>query len=249
MHRSAARRPRQLLALLTGLVVALGVVVLPAGGAQAAVTPTLTVSLSRSSGVYWDTQGPDLTTDTFRVVGYLKDDQGRPMPGREIRLLQKKSHTESDFTLLTQKATTDAKGHYVFQRRVVATAAYATYFAGDGGVTYDEVYSDPARRITAMRDFNAGTRKVDGRLYFRGDVNPGWGGRRVVLQRKTCGTCSWRTVTSKAAGPGGGWSFRVTYPSKVGPVWRWQAVLAAAGDFEKSFSSVLTTERVYTRRG
>ncbi|GAA1909222.1 carboxypeptidase-like regulatory domain-containing protein [Nocardioides marmoribigeumensis] len=252
MNRTAARRPRRLLTLLLGVVLGLGVVVLPAGGAGAAVTPTLTLALSRSTGVFWDTQGPAIADDEFRVTGYLRDDQGRPMAGRTIRLLQKRTHTESDYRLLTQKATTDANGRYVFDRRVVATAAYATYFAGDTDDTdgtYGEVRSDVARRIRAMRDFNAGKRRVDGKLYFRGDVNPGWGGRRVVLQRQTCRTCAWRTVASRTAGRGGGWSFRVTYPAKVGPVWRWQAVLAAAGDFERSYSAQLTTQRVYTRKG
>jgi hypothetical protein len=39
----------------------------------------------------------------------------------------------------------------------------------------------------------------------------------------------------------------VSYPRKVGPVWRWQVVLAAAGDFDRSFSSQLTTSRAYGR--
>jgi hypothetical protein len=248
MPRTPARHKRLLLAPLLSLAVALGLTVLPAASAQAApVTPTLTVAISRSFGVFYDTAGPSIPGDTFTVSGYLKDDLGKPMPGQTIELLQKRTRTESDYSTLTQTATTDANGRYVFSRRVIGTAAYGTHFAGDGGVTYNEAYSNTARKLLAMRDFNAGKRKANGQLYFRGDINPGWGGRAVTLQRKTCGTCAWRTVATKAAGSSGGWSFRVTYPAKVGPVWRWQAVLAAAGDFEKSYSAQLTTQRVYTR--
>ena len=52
---------------------------------------------------------------------------------------------------------------------------------------------------------------------------------------------------SKKTGSNGAWQFRVYYPNAVGPVWSWQVVLAAAGDFEKSFSNQLTTRRVYGR--
>ena len=47
----------------------------------------------------------------------------------------------------------------------------------------------------------------------------------------------------------GGWSVRVYYPAKVGPVWTYQAVVKAEGNFERSFSATLTTRRVYTRGG
>ena len=247
MSRTSSRHKRLLLAPLLSLAVALGLAVLPTGSAQAAVTPTLTVSLSRAYGVFYDTAGPAIPEDTFTVSGYLKDDAGNPIEGATIRLLQRRTRTEQDYSVLTQTATTDANGRYVFARRVTATAAYGTYYAGDGGVQYSEAYSATARKILAMRDFNAGKRKANGTLYFRGNINPGWGGKKVALQRKTCSSCSWSTVATRTASSSGAWSFPVAYPKKVGPVWRYQAVVAASGDFEKSYSAQLTTRRVYTR--
>ena len=245
MHPRPRRRPPFLAPLIT-LAVALGVAVVPASVAQAEPTEatTITVQLSRTWGVFYDGIGPAIPEDTFTVSGDLtRDSDGAPLEGQTVELGRAKK-TASDFVTVAE-ATTDANGHFVFAQRVVSTADYATRYLGDA--TNQASVSDSTERLDGVRDFNAGKRKVDGRLYFRGTVRPSWNNRTVTLQKKACGTCAWRTVTSKRTGASGAWSFRVYYPRSVGPVWRWQAVLAAAGDFEKSYSAQLTTQRVYGR--
>jgi hypothetical protein len=253
------RRP--VTALLT-LAVAAGLAVVPASSAVAAPSDTsVSIELRRTTtstpapggrltGVYYDSTGPAIAEDTFAVTGRLTEDTGgEGLAGQTVVLVRsKKTETTSRIVAST---TTDAEGDYRFAaQRVVGSAAYLVAYEGDQGVTYNASDSmenaDPVV-VFGMRDLNATKRKVKGKLYFRGDVNPGWGGKKVTLQRKTCSTCSWRTVTSKAAGSRGAWSFRVGYPAKVGPVWRYQAVLAPSGDFEKSYSAQLTTRRVYSR--
>ncbi len=247
-------RQQRLLGPLLGLAVALGLAVLPASSAQAAPTePTsLTMALKRGGvslskaagtlyGVYWDGVGPAIAEDTVRVSGTLSS-SGAALAGRRVALYRQFS-TASTAVRVTSKLT-GADGTYAFTPRVLGTADYSVRFEGDE--TYLPVES-AAKRLPAMRDFNARKRRVSGRTYFRGVVHPHWGGHRVVLQRQRCGSCAWRTVAHKAAGARGRWSFRVSYPKRVGPVWHWQAVLAPAGKFTKSYSAELTTRRVYTR--
>ena len=247
-------RVRALRACLLALTVAGGLVVAPGASAQAepTETPTLTVRLTRGGdtlspgsagyyGVYFDQAGPAIPEDTHRVEGRLTS-TGVGLPDQSLSLLRRlktqKTFVEVDTT------TTDAEGRYVFRRQVKGGAVYQVTYAGDG-VTYLPTSSPVTSLLPAMRDFNATKRKVDGKLFFRGNINPGWNNRTIKLQKKACGTCAWRTVASKATGSTGAWSFRVSYPQRVGPVWRWQAVIAATGNFEKSYSAVLTTRRVY----
>lgn len=241
------RRRRLLLALLVSLAVPLGLAVLPATSASAAPTvdTDVNVRLSRTWGVFYDGIGPAIPEDTFTVSGRLVTASERtPLAGQTVELWRSKK-TEAESTKITE-ATTDANGQFAFSQRVVGTAQYGIKYPGDG-VTYKASESDLAKKVNGMRDFNAGTRKVKGKLYFRGTVKPSWNNRVVTLQKKACGTCPWKSVASKRTGSRGGWSFRVYYPSKVGPTWRWQVVLRAAGDFEKSYSAQLTTRRVYGR--
>ena len=246
---------------LLSLAVAAGLAVVPASHAFAAPSDTsVSIQLRRTAtstpaatgwlpGVFFDSSGPAIPEDTFAITGRLTEDTGdQGLAGQTVVLVRKKK-TET-LSRVVATTTTDDDGTYRFTaQRVVGSAAYRVDFDGDG-VTYNASSSmddvDPVV-VLAMRDLNATKKKVKGKLYFRGTANPGWGGKKVTLQRKTCSSCSWRTVTSKAAGSRGAWSFRVGYPAKVGPVWTYQAVLAASGDFEKSYSAQLTTRRVYAR--
>lgn len=239
MHRHLSR-------LAAAFVAAAGLVVLPASSASAEPVDTaITINLNRDLGVYFDGVGPSIAADTFAVGGRATETAGgTPLEGQTVTLFRKRP-SDADFVPFATTET-NADGRYRFDLRVGSTASYGARLDGDG-VTYNVSYSPTAKRIDAMRDFNAGKRKVNGKLYFRGDINPGWGGRKVVLQKKACGSCTWRTVTSKNAGARGGWSFRVGYPAKVGKVWSYQAVIAPEGNFVKSYSAVLTTRRVYAR--
>jgi hypothetical protein len=256
-------RPRVLLVPLLSLVVGLALVVLPAAGAQAEpATTQVTLNLSRlvhqsdgsttlrkaTYGVFWDGVGPAIDEDTFYARGRLTSGTAG-VADQQVTLFR--TLKTSDTPQLVDTATTAADGSYRFtnaqaverRQRVVGGGTYYVTFTGDGS-TYSDATSAPVP-LPSYRDFNARLRRGDGKIFFVGDINPGWGGRTVSLLKKSCGTCAWKVVASKAAGSAGGWSFRVAYPANVGPVWRWQAVLRAAGDFDKSYSAELRTNRVY----
>lgn len=242
MSRVPARRRRSLLAPLVSLAVALGLVVLPTAGAQAATATALTIELNRPYGVFWDGVGPSIPEDTVTVTGRLTA-AGEGLGDKTLTLMRRMKHGSELRPVLT--TTTDAQGYYSFGRKVEGTAFYRVDFAGEE-LMYDATSSE-VEKLPGMRDFNAVKRRVDGRLYFRGNLNPLWNNRTIYLTRKRCGSCAWRTVATKQTGPSGGWSFRVTYPDRVGPVWTWQAVIRAGGNFARSYSAMLTTQRVYGR--
>jgi hypothetical protein len=251
------RRKRLLLAPLVSLSVALGLAVLPAGGAQADPTEQSSISVDLTTanptdiGVFYDGVGPGIDEDTLRVSAQLLDSDQSPIVDAPV-VLERKIAGTAWATMRTKN--TDETGAVSFSQQVKGTARYRVTYAGDdtniGSSATTGAWSQDSTvpwTILAMRDFNATFRKSKGRLYFQGNINPGWGGRRIALQRKTCASCAFKTVAAKKTGAGGGWSFRAYYPAKVGPTWTYQAVIAAERPFIRSYSATLTTRRTYAR--
>ena len=228
------------------LAVAAGLAVAPATSAQADPTEptTLTLSMNRDFGVFYDTIGPNIPEDRVVLTGQLTSNEVA-LADQTVTLYRRMA-TGTEYKPVTSKQTL-ADGSYSFNQPVVGSAEYGVAYAGDG-VTYVESES-PLEQLPAMRDFNATQRKVKGKLFFRGDITPGWGNRRIDIVRKKCNTCRWSTFATRTTGPGGGWSVRVYYPAKVGPVWTYQAVVRAEGNFVRSYSATLSTRRVYARGG
>ncbi len=246
MLRTYARHKRALMTSLTTLAVAAGLAVAPASSAQADPTEqtSIVISINRDFGVFYDTIGPNIPEDRVIVSGTLTSG-GNGLADQQVTLYRRMK-TGSTYKPITSKQTA-SDGSFSFNQPVAGSALYGVAYEGDG-VTYLRTDSN-VQQLPAMRDFNARTRKNNGKLYFQGDINPGWGNRQIALVRKKCGSCGWQTFATKQTGPGGGWSFRVYYPAKVGPVWTWQAVVKAEGNFIRSYSATLTTRRVYARGG
>jgi hypothetical protein len=239
---------------VVSLAVALGLAVLPVTGAQAEApeTTSITVALKRqypgsttlrpaTYGVFYDTSGPFISEDTFRVVGRLTSDTtGEGIGGEVINLFRQLPSDDVFERVLSVR--TDADGRYDIPQRVVGSARYGTTYEGNGDAV-EGTSSATFPLLPAMRDFNARSRQVDGKVVLGGAIHPGWGGRTITLQRRTCSSCAWRSVAAKPAGSWGGWSFRVDRPSKAGVVWTWRAALAAGGNFDRSYSARLITRR------
>jgi hypothetical protein len=231
---------------LLALAVASGLAVVPATSAQAAPTEStsITIKINRQFGVFYDTIGPNIPEDRVIISGALAS--GEVFLPDQTVTLYRQMKTGSEFKPVTSKKTA-SDGTFSFNQPVVGSAAYGVAYDGDD-VTYQPSESN-IKQLPAMRDFNAIKRKANGKLYFQGNINPGWGNRTINLVRKKCGTCSWATVGTKQTGSGGGWAFRVYYPAKVGPRWTYQAVVKAEGNFVRSYSATLEVYRVYARGG
>jgi len=115
---------------------------------------------------------------------------------------------------------------------LAATArSVATYTVKyDGGVygvygDYQFQSSSVARTIKVSRNPGAKVVKSSGRLYFQGNVDPGWNGRYVTIQKKSYRSCSWRTYKRVVTNRYGGYQTRL-YAPRTG-YWYWRAYMPA----------------------
>lgn len=162
---------------------------------------------------------------------------GLPVAGQQV-VLQRRLAGASDWKDVAA-ATTDQNGNAMFSTPVKGNATYQATYAGDlllasatsGSVT-----------LAAMRDFNAHIVQRSGKLYLEGNINPGWGRRRVSWQARTCRTCHWRTLTTARTSRSGAWRFRGGWAKDGRRVW-FRAKLDRTNDFVTSTSSMMETSR------
>jgi hypothetical protein len=242
--------PRLLAPLLLGLAL-LGLPVLTAGSASADPTTgneTLATKIVILSAPSHATYARTMTiTGQFGVqdpttqeYGYLND---------ETVSLERKLVGQSDFTLLDD-AVTAGEGKVTFSTPATKNAQYRLTYSGntltsaDGTSSVDLAPStSTVRGIHVYRDLHDRGVKKSGRNYLLGNVDPGWGGRTIFLQRKTCAKCAWKGYTTQRTTSTGGWKFRVPAP-KHGK-WYWRAYVPATTDYLKSSSGVYFTWTQY----
>jgi hypothetical protein len=91
---------------------------------------------------------------------------------------------------------------------------------GSGDSTHTFTRKDFARYIKVGRHPHGKVVKSGGRLYFRGNVDPGYHYRYVTIQKKACSSCSWRTYKKVKTTGTGAYSGRVYAPSTGRWYWR-----------------------------
>lgn len=219
------------LALL--VLVALTSSVLVAAPAAAAETQ-LTIEGAPKRGIYHDEVGPRVD-DKARHTGTLTTSDGEPVPGALVTL-ERRSKGQDAWTDVADDET-NAEGVYRFVSPIVGNADYRVSYQ-EGAET---VLSGEAA-LRAMRDFNAVLVEKRRVAVLKGNINPGWDGKVVRWQRKTCRACSWKTVDQARAGDNGAWRFAGGYPPK-NQTWRYRAAIDGTTDFVKSYSAQLITTR------
>lgn len=106
---------------------------------------------------------------------------------------------------------------------------YATSF---GNATYKFKYTGGTYNTTTFAassrdDYVAGSRNPRAKLvdsgryvYAKGDVNPGWARRNVIIQRANCDGCGWSNYRTVRTNGYGQFSVRVTAPRTGRHYWR-----------------------------
>ena len=67
---------------------------------------------------------------------------------------------------------------------------------------------------------------------MKGNVNPGWGHKLVVIQRATCKTCAFKKVAKVRTNKAGKWRYRLSAPAKGN--WYWKGFVKKSGSYGKS---------------
>lgn len=99
-------------------------------------------------------------------------------------------------------------------------------------------------RALPKREISSSVVDKRNKLFLKGNVNPGWAGKPVIIQKKNCKgeRCNWFGYTSVKTNEKGGFRARITAPRKGYSYWR--AKVKKAGGYGTSYSSVWRTYTV-----
>jgi hypothetical protein len=139
-------------------------------------------------------------------------------------------HVASDRTNHSVKPT------FAFRLRALGNARYRVRFGGNAKLRA----SSQATRILVHRRVPSRVVRVsDTRLRFMGHVRPAYRHGRVVLQKRDCRGCSWRSVRSGTTGARSHFRFPVGAP-QVGS-WYYRALVPGSTRFAVSRSATFRT--------
>ena len=142
-------------------------------------------------------------------------------------------------------ATDSNDGRFSFATRSRGVARYKiSYNGGTGsGATFQSTAKD--RVLKGSRNPHSKGVKSGGRLYYRGNVDPGWGRKPVSIQKKNCKSCGWHGFKTVRTSRKGGFSARIYAPSSGR--WYYRAVVKASKPrFVKATGGTIYTYRLRT---
>lgn len=140
-----------------------------------------------------------------------------------------------------------ARGIVTFRVKSRGNARYSLSYSGasDGTDTYQP--ATVRRAIKGSRNPHGRGVIRKGRAFYVGDVNPGWAGRPVVIQRRTCPTCAWKRFTQVRTDRSGRYAAHVGAPRK-GSWWFRSKVAASLPQYAVGFGNQVRTYSLPTRR-
>lgn len=201
-----------------------------AGGGQAASGPGST------SIRFLDFDHTRGWLSTTRIVGQVAASRaGRRGTLRQVhvRLYRKLDGIQGWHYLTTTRTGATAYPRFVFRAVSRGNAMYKVVFAGNA----DYQAARGTTRVLVHRAVPARLKSGSGN--FHGRVRPHWSHRTVHLDRRRCGSCSWRKVRSARTGEHG--HFRFTVPAPRTGRWWWRVSVPATTSFIWSYSGVFTT--------
>ena len=92
-------------------------------------------------------------------------------------------------------------------------ASTGSVYNGGTDSTYTFEPSAKDRTVKGSRNPHSRGVKSGGRLYYRGNVDPGWGRKPVTIQKKNCKSCGWHAYKTVRTSRTGGYSARIYAPS------------------------------------
>ena len=141
----------------------------------------------------------------------------------------------------------DSDGVVIYDLVAQSNASYRVRY--DGGTADPETVYTPAMSAEkvskVMRALNARDLERRGKVYLKGNVDPGWGNKPIVLQRKTCKSCNWKSYDKARTSSTGGWKFHTPVPRKGS--WWYRAKVAGTTNFVTSYSATLKVWTEYYR--
>jgi hypothetical protein len=137
---------------------------------------------------------------------------------------------------------------FSFTRKSVGSVVYRVRYTGGSNSSYTFQSSKKDRTAKGSRHPHSKGVKSGGRLYYRGNVDPGWGHKPVSIQKKNCKSCGWHGYKTVRTSRTGGYSARIYAPSSGR--WYFRSVVKATKPrFVKATGGTIFTYRARTARG
>lgn len=181
--------------------------------------------------IYWSRWSTSLVYGTEPVLeGQVVTIDGA-LPRAEVRLLAR-SAGSSRWSRVASSLTSTDTGLFAFNRHVpAATTDYRVVFAGN--LVY--AGAEGGKRVAVARRIRDSlTQRADGRFAFSGSVSPSYAGKKVVIHRKECSSCRWRTVSSTQTGSTSRWRSVLSGPTRRGS-WYFRAMVPGDIAFTTSY--------------
>jgi hypothetical protein len=117
---------------------------------------------------------------------------------------------------------------------LVGPASAGSFDSGDAGTA---VVADSAARALPKRNLNDKLVQKPRGLFMKGNVDPGYGKKPIVLLRAKCKTCAFKRYSQTRTDKEGKFSFRLGAPAKG--AWFWKAFAKKQGNYGKSWSNFI----------
>jgi hypothetical protein len=131
---------------------------------------------------------------------------------------------------------------------VLATSLglFSPVFAATGPVSPMSVVESTkgfvALKVLPKRNLNDRLVSRQGRAIIRGNVNPGWAKKFVIIQRATCDGCKFRKFDKVRTNKYGGWKYRLSAPAKGS--WYWKGYVKKTERYGKSQTNFIYETRI-----
>jgi hypothetical protein len=231
--------PRRIAAVIGAAALMLGALVGsgPATAGTAAPSDSLPTAVSWAMSTTRTTFRAPLAVEYLIQLNFLGNWIPIPPSDQDKVVLQRRAAGSTAWrpVATTAKTVTDKEGkpHYLLVGfRAAGNAGYrVVYNSQRDGVqsSTSTVRWLKVSRIMGDRGVNR-----SGRLYIVGNVDPGWGNRPVVFQRRACWNCAWTYYGWAKTGAYGGFQKRI-YAPRAG-VWRYRAYVRGTTDFIQSWT-------------
>jgi hypothetical protein len=183
---------------------------------------------------------------TLLITGQVQDSAGTgylpDSPDGYVTLKRRKAGTSTWTTL----GTYQNESNFRFSTTARFTATYQVVYSGgnwtnpDDGQAYTFGSSSGTRTFTVSRNLHGKAVKAGGKLYYRGNVDPGWGRKPVTIQKKACKSCGWKSYKTVRTSRYGAYSVRISAPRSGRWFWR-STVRATSPTFVRAYGTVYYT--------
>lgn len=211
----------------------------PAAHAGAVPVPTsVSGEISRSVMYY---------KDSFTISGSVDDPSGNPVPDTAdgTVVLERRNAGTSRWR---QVAEAPDEGDFFFPDLVgLRNATYRIVYSGgtEGATSYEP--SGAKTSIKVARIINTrGTNPRPNVFFLKGTLKPSYKGKPVVIQRKTCNSCSWKVWKTVKTNRKSKFSARIYAKRTVGKVW-YRPLVKSSTRYIKTIGQGVVIETIRAR--